>query len=274
VPRVSIPAAIGIILGAAALAVLAMTVIRRIATGPLLIDPTRGTSMATVVGSAFAILLAFIIVDAFQTYSGAKTAAQNEATTTLEMFRTAGYFPPARRDAVRSDIVCYARAVAYSEWPAMRDGHSSPLVVPWIDRWNDALRGSSAARQHPSYTAFLTEDDARTSAGVSRFRASSPSVPTPLWVALLIGACVAVALQLALTDPREKLRVQGAMVAGVATVLAAGLVLVSYLDHPYSGEPGSVKPSAMQFTLAAMGSIGPGVKPPCAADGRPLGAVR
>jgi hypothetical protein len=103
-----------IIVAAGAVAVLAMGVLRRIGRGPLLVDPTRGTSMATVVGSAFAILLAFMIIVAFQTYSGAKSAADSEGTAALEMFRTVAYFPAKQHDAARSDLVCYARAVAYS----------------------------------------------------------------------------------------------------------------------------------------------------------------
>jgi hypothetical protein len=56
----------------------------------------------------------------------------------------------------------------------------------------------------------------------------------------------------------------------VAAILTAGLLLVDYLDHPYSGQAGSVKPTAMQFTLAAMKGIDPGLKLPCSADGHPV----
>jgi hypothetical protein len=267
----SLAIAIVVILAAAGVAMLAMVGVRRISRGPLLTDPTRGTSMATVVGTAFAILLAFIIVDAFQTYSGAKSAAEEEATATLEMFRTVGFFPDEEREAVRSDIACYARAVTYSEWPAMREGETSPFVVPWINRWNATLLRfePQSDREHLAFEEFLAEDDERTAAGIARFRASSPAVPTPLWIALIVGAVLGVALQLAMSDPRERLAVHGAMIAAVAAILTAGLVLVDYLDHPYSGEVGSVEPTAMEFSIDAMRSIEPGLKPACTADGRP-----
>lgn len=269
----SIPIAILIIAGAAALAALAMAVVRRLSRDPLLTDPTRGTTMITVVGTAFAILLAFIIVDAFQSYSGAKSSADSEATKTLEMFRTAGLFPGPERDEVRSDLVCYARAVTYSEWPAMKDGNTSPLVVPWINRWNDSVNGLEprSDRERLAASQFATEDDDRTDAGVERFREASPSVPPLLWSVLILGACLGVILQLAMSDPRERGWIQCAMVGAVAAILTAGLLLVDYLDHPYSGQPGSVKPTAMQFTLSAMEGIDPGLKVPCSADGRPIG---
>jgi hypothetical protein len=271
----SIPIALVIIVAAGAVALLAMGVLRRIGRGPLLVDPTRGTSMATVVGAAFAILLAFMIIVAFQTYNGAKSAADSEGTATLEMFRTEAYFPPKERDAARSNLVCYGRAVAYSEWPAMREDHTSPLVVPWINRWNDVFHqlDQRSYGEREAFSQLLQEDDARTDAGVARFREAAPSVPSPLWFALIIGACLAVALQLAMTDPRERFRVHGTMIAFLAAVLTAGLLVVNYLDHPYSGLPGSIKPTQMQFTLAAMKSIAPGLKPPCDAVGRPVGPL-
>ena len=228
--------------------------------------------MITVVGTAFAILLAFIIVDAFQTYSGAKRAADEEATATLEMFRTAGFFPAEERDAVRSDLVCYARAVTYSEWPAMHDGETSPLVVPWINRWSEVLRRFDPAgdRERIAFSQFEIEDDARTNAGVERFREATPSVPAPLWFVLVLGACFGVALQFAMSDPRERRVVQVALVGAVGAILAAGLLLVDYLDNPYSDQPGSVQPTAMEFSIAAMEGIAPGLEPPCSSDGRPL----
>lgn len=268
----SIPIAIVIIVAAGAIAALLMVVVRRIAGGPPLAEPTRGTPMTTVVGTTFAILLAFTIVNASQTYSGAKSAADSEATTTLEMFRTMGFFSAEERDTVRSDIVCYARAVAYSEWPAMAEGRSSPLVVPWIDRWNEAFRNLElrSDRERSAFSELLTQDRARTDAGVERFRAATSSVPPLLWFVLILGACLTVALQLSMAGPLERPRVQGAMIAAVAAILTTGVLLVDYLDHPYSDHPGRVKPTAMEFTLAATESIQPGLKPPCAADGRPL----
>jgi len=64
---VNVPLAIAILVGAAAAAVLLLVVIRRNVSGPLLVEPTRGTPMITVVGTAFAVLLAFVTFAAFQT---------------------------------------------------------------------------------------------------------------------------------------------------------------------------------------------------------------
>src|SRR5690348_1478118 len=102
-----LPVAILIVLGAAALAFCAVALVRR--TGPVLSNPTRGTPMAIVVGTSFAVLMAFLIVSAFQTYGGAKAASASEANAVLDMSRTAALFAPAERQRMRSDLICYGR---------------------------------------------------------------------------------------------------------------------------------------------------------------------
>lgn len=54
-----------IVVGAAAVSVLMMAAVRRRLAAPLLYEPARGTTMITFVGTAFAVLLAFITLAAF-----------------------------------------------------------------------------------------------------------------------------------------------------------------------------------------------------------------
>ena len=75
----NVPLAIVVVVSAAGLAVLLMVVVRRLAGGPLLAEPTRGTPMVMMVSTAFAVLLAFVTFAAFQTFNGAKTGARSEA---------------------------------------------------------------------------------------------------------------------------------------------------------------------------------------------------
>src|SRR4030088_235362 len=104
--------ALAVVVAAAAAALLLVALIRGAADGPLPVEPPRGTPMMTIVGTAFAVLLAFVTLAAFQTYNGAKRGAASEAVAVLEMFRTAALFPAKHRDVLRADFTCYAWAVA------------------------------------------------------------------------------------------------------------------------------------------------------------------
>jgi hypothetical protein len=267
-----IPVAIAIIVGAAALAVVVMALVRRSIDGPLLIEPTRGTPMTTVVGTAFAVLLAFITFAAFQTYNGAKSGAQQEAVATLELARTAQFFPVSQRDALRGDFVCYGRAVVYQEWPAMRRGTRAPVVDTWIASYRNVWNGLSLnkPREQLGFNEMLAEARNRTEGRQNRLSEVTPAVPTPLWLALILGGVVAIVLQLAMADRRERLVVHGAMLAGLAAIVTAGLLLVNFLDHPYQQHTGSIEPAEMRVSLALIGEMQPAVQPPCTAGGLPL----
>jgi hypothetical protein len=265
-----LPVAILIVLGAAALAFSMVALVRR--TGAVLSNPTRGTPMAIVVGTSFAVLMAFLIVSAFQTYSGAKAAAASEANAVLDMSRTAALFAPSERERLRSVLICYGRAVVNEEWPAMRHGHASPLVDEWVSVYR-AVLGQFAVRSLRAQTALqntLSEADTRTSGRQTRLSDDTPAVPTPLWLALIFAGCVAVSLQLGMADPAERLRVQGLQVAGVAAVVATGLLIVNFLDHPYATQTGGIQPNAMRHSLVLMHDLEPGLTPLCRPSGRPL----
>ena len=84
--------AILIVLSAAGLAALALVLVRHKTQGPLLVDSGRGRSMIQVTGTLFAVVLAFVILAAFETYKSAKEGAQAEASAVLDMARTAASF--------------------------------------------------------------------------------------------------------------------------------------------------------------------------------------
>src|SRR3954451_21623511 len=265
--------ALAIVVAAAAFAALLMVALRRRLSGPVLSEPTRGTPMLTMLGTAFAVLLAFITLAAFQTYNGAKSGAASEATSVLEMFRTAEFFPGDERDELRSDLVCYGRSVVSAEWPAMGDGHSSPLVDAWIAAYRDlfARLDVASARTRLAFEEVLQEARVRTDGRQERLEEAQPSVPTPLWLVLVLGGVVAVVLQLAMADRRERLAVQCGMIAGVAAVVAAGLLLVWFLDHPYEGHTGSIQPTNMQRSLTKIRAANPVLQVACSAEGVPSG---
>jgi len=213
-----------------------------------------------------------LILAAFQTYNGAKTGAGSEANALLDMTRTAALFPAAQRDQLRSALVCYGRAVVNEEWPAMRDGHSSPMVDDWIAAYRGEFERLTvrSPREQAAFQDLLAQAATRTTGRQQRLSDDTPTVPTPLWVGLLFVGCVAVTLQLGMADPGEPLRVQGLQIGAVAAVVATGLLIINFLDHPYARHIGGIQPNAMRQVLVLSRSIEPGLRPACNAGGRPV----
>jgi len=268
----NLPLAILGVVTAGAFAVLLMAVVRRLAVGPLLAEPACGTPVIMMVSTGFAVLLAFVTFSAFQTFNGAKSGARSEAVAVLEMFRTAALLPPQERDGLRSDFICYSRAVASWEWTEMGRGGRSALVERWIASYRDRFNqlGLRSTREQLGFQELLAEARARTDGRRERLTEATPSVPGPLWFVLVLGGCVAVGLQLSMADRRERLLVHGTMIAGVAAVVTAGLLLVYFLDHPYQQHLGRVTPTEMRQSLTMMSDLAPALHPSCQADGRPV----
>ena len=74
-------------------------------------------------------MLAFVILIAFQTYNSAKDGASQEAVALVELARSAQFYPFAQRERLRGQLACYARAVAYDEWPLLDRHSESPTSV-------------------------------------------------------------------------------------------------------------------------------------------------
>ena len=265
----SLAVAVLIVLGAAALVGLVFLFLDRVLTKPLVPEAARGGPTLIVAGTMFAVLLAFVTLAAFQAYDGAKAGAASEANAVLDMARTAALFPPPQRDQLRADLVCYGRAVVDQEWPAMRAGHSSPLV----DHWIGAYRGEfgrlalTSPRERLAFQNLLDLASTRTAGRQQRLSEATPSVPTPLWLALLFGGCIVVALQLTLAG--SGVGMHALLVPGLAALIASGLLVVYGFDHPYQSGVGGIQPGAMRHTLLMMRDLEPNLPLRCGASGRP-----
>jgi hypothetical protein len=98
-------------------------------------------------------------------------------------------------------------------------------------------------------------------------------VPTPLWIVLLLGAALTIGWVILGAGREGSALVQGAVVASVAAMVTSALLLVYFLDHPFSGESGSITPIEMEHTLETIEheeeDQGVEVTPPCTEEGDP-----
>src|SRR6476469_2301217 len=114
-----------ILLVANAFAISAMLLVRRGAPeGGRFKDGDRASGVFGVLAGGFAIIAGFIIFLAFTTYDQSRSGGEAEALTVVQQFETAQFMPPAARERLGGELVCYARSVVREEWPRMEDGTS------------------------------------------------------------------------------------------------------------------------------------------------------
>jgi hypothetical protein len=262
---------VGILALAVASVVALLLIARRLAPASgLMRDSTRANAAYTMVATAFAVLLAFVVLVAFESFNEGKSGAEAEAEAVLEMFRAAEYFPPAAGRLLQGEIACYAHA-AVEEWPEMSDGGRSRVVDLWVRRiqvTSSELRLDSPVMQE-AFASMLEEQDERSVGRRERLAEAGAVVSTPVWLTLGVGGLVVVLAALLFADPRERFLVQASLLAAVTVMVVTGLLLVWFLDHPYEDAAGSVKPVAMQLTIEIMQDERPGLPRLCDTSGNP-----
>jgi hypothetical protein len=262
-----------IVAAAAATAVGLMYLVRRRSRiDHFFIEIERGAGIFAFLGTAFAVLLAFVVLEAFGSFNDAKTGAEEEAIALVQLSRTADFFPPDQRDPLEGALICYGRAVAHEEWPAMKHGDRSPVVQGWVTRLDDALlhMNPQAPAQEAAFLQLLEQQDKRIDARRARLSEANRALPAPAWFALGLGAFVTVAFALLFADRREHFIVQGSLIAAITALVVSGLVLVWFLDHPYEDRAGSIKPDEMERQLVIVQAEQVGAPQLCDTQGRPL----
>jgi hypothetical protein len=271
----NLPLFAGIVVAAVLVSVAAMIFVRRIA-GPdqFLTDTTRGSAIFGVVGTGFAVILAFVMFFSFQGFNDAKSASEAEASAVADMFRTAKFFPE-DADRLGGQLVCYGRSVVHQEWPAMAHNDSSDVTSDWRLEMEDTLRQiePETEQQISAFSQLLSERDDRSNDRRLRLAEAAPAVSTPVWVILILGGLVSIAFVLLFIDRKEAELVQVSLIATVAVLVVSGLSLVSFLDHPYEDESGSIQPIEMEQTIGDMQEESPALAPPCNSVGLPSGTT-
>ena len=230
-------------------------------------------------GIAFAILLGFVVLQAYDSYNDAKKGAEQEAQAVLELTRTAAAFTPEEQERLEGALVCYGRAVIAQGWPAMRDGgEGSPVVTDWGRVFREAafeLRVRSLVEQ-AAFRQLLVELDRRIEGRRMRLAEAVRVTPSPMWFVLILGALLTVGWIVLGADRRGSFVVQAGAVASVAAMATATLLLVWFLDHPFANQSGSIRPVEMEEVLRVIEeeshAEGIEVTHPCAEDGDPLSA--
>ena len=122
---------------------------------------------------------------------------------------------------------------------------------PWgiaMFRTLKTVEPRSAAEQ-AAYAKWLDQRVERESARVDRAHGAEGVIPTPLWIVLFLSAVAIFVFMLFFADSSERVVVQGTMMGSVAVVISSTLLLLWFLDHPYSESVGGLRPVAMQRTV-------------------------
>ena len=266
--------AIVIVLVADAMAIAVMLLVRRRAPeGSYYADGDRASGVFGLLGAGFAIFAGFVIFLAFTSYDASRSGAEAEAVAVAEQFETAQFLPPAIRNRVLGELVCYGRFVVRQEWPRMEDGTEGDAISPWTVALFRSLKLTEpvAASEQSAFDKWLDHTSEREVARRDRVHGAAGIIPTSIWLVLFLMAGVVFAYMLLFADSAEMARSQAMLIGSATTVVVATLLAINALDNPYSPGVGSLRPVAMERSLHMIeetrAALDETVALPCDAEG-------
>ena len=207
-----------------------------------------------VIGVIYAVVLALVVIAAWEEYRDAREAAANEATAVLNLARAANGWPDGDRAKVESALIAYARQVVDGEWPAMARGDFGPTAdTVTVNRLWQTLNEAeeSAAARSASYEVALQELGTLGESRRNRLLLGQEGLPMSMGVILIIGAVVTVGF--AYLFAVDNGRLHALMITSLAVLVVLLLLLQFQLGMPYQGVS-AIEPTAMELVLAEIDS--------------------
>jgi hypothetical protein len=147
-----------------------------------------------VVGVAYAVLLAFVVIAVWEEHEAAKDTVESEANELAGVYFLADRLPDPDRARVQELARSYARVVVEEEWPMMEEGGTSVRASALLRELRFSLQevDASTGAGQVLYDQGLTRVHEVSDARRLRLLEATQGLPGILWVVLLGGGVVTV----------------------------------------------------------------------------------
>ena len=205
----------------------------------------------SVIGTTYAVLIAFMLSGVWTNLQHARLNAEQEANSLVNIFRFAYHLPPESRTQIQELTRGYCQAMISEEWPMMMREQQSPTAHRITQQLWNAL-SSVQPRNVSEQTVMdhsLSELSEMTEHRRIRLLQSRQHLPAILWAVLVVGGVVTVGSTCLFGVENFKLHV--VQVFEMSFLLSLMLVAIASINRPYQGDV-RVGPGAFRYALETM----------------------
>jgi lysylphosphatidylglycerol synthetase-like protein (DUF2156 family) len=208
-------------------------------------DAEVASQMLGVVAALFGLLLAFIVVIAYQNYGDTQNNVSDEADALGAIVRDSGAFRQPDRDRVRDAVGAYVRAVVDDEWPRMHEGKDSARAWAAVDGVYAAIQrvDPRSSREVAFYDDSVRQLNTALVARRNRLDDADGGLPSAITALILVGSVVIVGYAVLVGSRSFWFHTIGA--GAIALVVGLSLVVLVDLTYPFSGDL-SVNPDSFK----------------------------
>jgi uncharacterized membrane protein len=196
---------------------------------------TSVTAIVGVIAGLYAVLIAFVIVNEWQSFQDAQTHVSNESAALASASFAAAVLPAPARDKVDRDIVRYARSVVCVELPYLGT-HQGPAAATrrrLRQLYSTVADVAPAARNPAFYESTVRSLEDVTQARRARINAASSPLPG-LVLAVVVMISLGLIAAVSALDTQHR-RWHAFITVALTFIVALNLVLVISLDRPFDG---------------------------------------
>jgi len=187
------------------------------------------------IGTLYAVLIAFAIFVVWTQFQDAGTNLEHEANEVGDLSRMAMAMQEPMRTNVRVALINYIEAVEEDEFPAMAQGRDSLRTWQAVENlWKVyADAEPTTLKAQANYAESLKHMNDLSNYRRIRLFTSRGTVPSLLWHLLYLGGIVLIVFTYFFGH--DSLLSQGAMTAALAGILAFSVFLIYAYNSPFSG---------------------------------------
>lgn len=237
-----------LIAGSTFLSVVGLLVVRRlIDTSNLVACHEVGSSLLSVVGTLYAVILGLIVVDAMGKFQEAHVVTEGESNALANLVILANRLPTEKRDEIHRKAEAYSDLVIHEEWPMMdhcecsnQAGRAALDLIDAVANFEPVTESQKAI-----YAESLSATSDLWSNRRSRTGTAIRGIPALEWMVLILGGVITIVFTYFFA--LERVKVQVAMTTLVSLIISLNVYLVSMFGYPYSGD---LKVSSDGFRMA------------------------
>ncbi len=204
--------------------------------------------LLSIVGTLYAVLLGFVIVDTMQHMQDVRGLVSMEASGLANIYLCSEGLPAAKKDTLRALCRDYAYDVIHDEWSSLQHGRYSQKTFHSVFRiWKEITTYQPVTQGEQSiHQQLVSEICSMTQNHRTRVINATRGVAPVMWLVLIVGGVFTVIFTYFFGV--ENIFVQALMTILVAVTLSLNVYLVFVFANPMSADLG-VKPGPFELDL-------------------------
>ncbi|MCA9801560.1 MAG: DUF4239 domain-containing protein [Cyanobacteria bacterium HKST-UBA02] len=202
--------------------------------------------MLSVIGTLYAVLLGFVVVDAMTHMQEMRLTVEQEANAAANIYLAADGLPSASCERIQGQCAEYVDLVTNQEWTAMTHGEGidEAHVVTW-KLWHEATHIEAESEGMGTIKDRILEEISNLSDNRrTRLVMARHGVAPTMWFFLIVGGVITVIFTYFFG--LECIKTQAIMTALIALTLSLNVFLVYLFGYPFSGDV-AVFPDAFEL---------------------------